>query len=73
MYVGQEGIKQFFLRGKKPPEFLHGLMQLSGIVDVDPGGKTAKGRWYGFGPHAIPSRGSSQGTMGRSGYMKTNM
>jgi hypothetical protein len=32
-------------------------MQLSGIVDVDPDGKTAKGRWYGFGPHAIPVDG----------------
>jgi hypothetical protein len=33
---------------------MHGLMQLSGIVDVDPNGKTAKGRWFGFGPLAIP-------------------
>ena len=29
-------------------------MQLSGIVDVDLDGKTAKGRWFGFGPLAIP-------------------
>ena len=32
-----------------PPEFLHILMPISGIVDLDPDGKTAKGRWYGFG------------------------
>ena len=56
-YAGPEGIKQFFLRGEIPPNLLHGLMQLSGIVDVDPDGKTAKGRWYGFGPHAIPVDG----------------
>ena len=57
LYLGQEGIKQFFFTGKRSSEFLHALMQLSGIVDVDPDGKTAKGRWYGFGPHAIPRDG----------------
>ena len=30
-------------------------MPISGIVDVDPDGKTAKGRWYGFG--LMPSLG----------------
>ena len=35
---------------KTPPgEFLHILMPLNGIVNLDPNGKTAKGRWYGFG------------------------
>jgi hypothetical protein len=29
-------------------------MQLSGVVDVAEDGKTAKGRWYGFGLCAIP-------------------
>jgi hypothetical protein len=57
VYVGQEGIKYFFLTDKLSPEFLHEMMQLSGIVDVDPGGKTAKGRWYGFGPQAMPIEG----------------
>ena len=60
VYKGQEGIKQFFLMGKVPPEFLHVLMPISGIVDVDPGGKTAKGRWYGFGCYAFPSEGKVQ-------------
>jgi len=29
-------------------------MQLSGVVHVNPDGKTAKGRWYGFGANAFP-------------------
>src|SRR5271157_3126749 len=48
VYTGQEGIKQFFAREDKPrpPEKLHVMMQISGIVDVETDGKTAKGRWY---------------------------
>ena len=60
VYKGQAGIKQFFLLGKMPPEFLHVLMPISGIVDVDTDGKTAKGRWYGFGCYAFPSGGKIQ-------------
>ena len=37
------------------PEYLHQVMQLSGIVDVAPDGKTAMGRWYGFGANALPA------------------
>jgi hypothetical protein len=54
VFSGQKDVKNFFKRTGDPPELLHGLMQLSGIVDVDPDGKTAKGRWFGFGPLAIP-------------------
>jgi len=54
VFSGQKDVKNFFKRIGNPPELLHGLMQLSGIVDVDPDGKTAKGRWFGFGPLAIP-------------------
>ena len=36
---------------------MHQVMQLSGIVDVDPDGKTAKGRWYGWGAVAVPVGG----------------
>jgi len=32
-------------------------MQLSGIIDVDPSGQKAKGRWYGFGASAFPIEG----------------
>jgi len=59
LYKGYEAVKNSFNFAdhytadsgakKAPPYFLHILMPLSGIVDVDPGGKTAKGRWYGFG------------------------
>jgi SnoaL-like domain len=42
-YTAYGGIK------KAPGEFLHILIPLSGIVDLEPGGKRAKGRWYGFG------------------------
>ena len=54
VFSGQKDVKNFFKRIRDPPELLHGLMQLSGIGDVDPDGKTAKGRWFGFGPLAIP-------------------
>jgi hypothetical protein len=48
-YLGKKGVIKYFERMKDPsPEFLHQVMQLSGIVSVDPGGNTAKGRWYGF-------------------------
>ena len=57
VFVGKEGIKRFYLTDKLPSEYLHALMQLSGIVDVDPDGKTAKGRWYGFGCLATPTEG----------------
>jgi hypothetical protein len=39
---------------RTPPEHLHILMPIAGIVDVDPDGKKAKGRWYGFFIGAMP-------------------
>jgi hypothetical protein len=54
-YRGKEGVIGYFEHLKnKNPEFLHQVMQLSGIVDVDPDGITAKGRWYGYGAVALP-------------------
>jgi hypothetical protein len=47
-YTAYEGAK------KAPPDYLHILMPIAGIVDVDPDGKTAKGRWYGFFLGAMP-------------------
>jgi hypothetical protein len=59
LYKGWEAMKNSFRfedhytayngQHTAPPEFLHILMPISGIVDLDPDGKTAKGRWYGFG------------------------
>ncbi len=60
-YLGKEGIRRYFgtyWGGQEiDPEFLHEVMQLSGIVDVETDGQTAKGRWYGFGVVAIPTGG----------------
>jgi SnoaL-like domain len=40
---------------KNPPgEFLHILMPLAGIIDLNQDGKKAKGRWYGFFLGAMP-------------------
>ena len=64
LYVGtflqKQGVRRFFdtffsEEEKVSPELLHLVMQLSGIVDVETDGKTAKGRWYGWGMTAIPS------------------
>jgi hypothetical protein len=61
-YKGKESIRDFFHHGQKGVEmkyskngeFLHQVIQLSGIVDIDLDGQTAKGRWYGFGANAFP-------------------
>jgi hypothetical protein len=55
-FLGRTGIKRYFEHNKPDNEFLHQMMQLSGIVDVEPDGNTAKGRWYGFGAIAHPPR-----------------
>jgi len=60
IYRGKEGIRRYF-SGEKArsmnPEVLHLIMQLSGVVDIEPDGKTARGRWYGFGAVALPANG----------------
>ena len=54
-YLGKDGVKRYFKHFSGPnPEFLHQIMQLSPVIHVDEGGKTARGRWYGYGPLAIP-------------------
>jgi hypothetical protein len=60
IYLGKEGVRRYFggsLGMSQNPEFLHQIMQLSGVVDIAPDGKSAKGRWYGFGSAVLP-RGS---------------
>jgi hypothetical protein len=64
-YKGKESIRDFFHHGRKSVEmkysengeFLHQVMQLSGVVDINPEGRMAKGRWYGFGANAFPEPG----------------
>lgn len=55
-FLGKEGVIRYFNNIKASPEFLHQVMQLNGIVDVDPDGQTAKGRWYGWGSVALPAK-----------------
>lgn len=57
IFLGKEGIRRYFAGEKargSDPEVLHQIMQLSGVVDVAEDGKTAQGRWYGFGTVALP-------------------
>jgi hypothetical protein len=60
-WLGKEGINRMFstylAEDTHSREFLHMVMQLSGIVDIEPDGKSAKGRWYGFGMVAMPAGG----------------
>lgn len=57
-YRGKEGVKKYFAFIKdRPPGFAHQVMQLAGIVDVEPDGKMARGRWYAFGGIFIPREG----------------
>jgi hypothetical protein len=61
-FKGKKGVRKF-LEGMltkeelKSPELLHMVMQISGIVHVEPDGKTAKGRWHGWGVIAMPRGG----------------
>jgi len=57
-HLGKKGVEEYF-EGieRKDPEFLHQLMQLSPVINVDPDGKTARGRWYCFGGVAFPRGG----------------
>ena len=57
-YTAFDGVK------KAPPEYLHILMPNCGIVDVDPDGKEAKGRWYGFFLGAMPKGGNLRALIG---------
>jgi hypothetical protein len=56
------------LPGKDPSKYLHLLSMTSGIVDVDPDGLTAKGRWYGYGNVAIPMEEISPDTINHFGF-----
>src|SRR4030042_69715 len=58
-WKGKEGVNRYFGVGtdrpEPPPGFLHQVMPIAGVVDVDPDGKHAKGRWYSFGGGAVPN------------------
>ena len=53
--VGKENVRKHFSSkmifgvpqgGTKPDDYLHITTPISGVIDVDEDGKTAKGRWY---------------------------
>lgn len=53
VYLGKEGVKKMFKKildgSNRPPELsLHLVMNHQAVIDIDPGGKTAKGRWHGW-------------------------
>ena len=56
-FTGKDEVRRYFSPKEWDPEFLHEVMQLSGVVDVDPDGRTAKGRWYNWGGMALPQGG----------------
>ncbi len=59
-WKGKKGVNRYFGVGtdrpEPPPGFLHQVMPIAGVVDVDPDGKHAKGRWYSFGGVAVPDQ-----------------
>lgn len=65
IYRGKEGVSRYYKNRFKPgAEFLHQLMQLCPVIDVAPDGKTARGRWYGYGAVSTPrGQGVSQNIM----------
>lgn len=49
-YLGLEGVRRYFGKMRyAPPTFLHQVMQISPVITIGADGKTAKGRWYGYG------------------------
>jgi hypothetical protein len=53
-YLGKQGVIRYFeSHNNASNEFLHQVMQVSGIIDVAEDGRTAKGQWYGFGAMAL--------------------
>jgi hypothetical protein len=51
-WLGKEGVSRYFARAARnenPSGFSHQLMPIAGLITIDPGGRTASGRWYAFG------------------------
>jgi len=67
VYKGKQGVKRFYLEllGGKPPrvgELSIGMI-MQGVVDVDPNGKTAQGRWYCMMIEAKPTLSLYEGEL----------
>jgi hypothetical protein len=73
-YKGWEGVRQYYRFAnlftayggakKAPPEYLHILPPISGIVDVESDRNRAKGRWYGYFLGAMPREGQIRALIG---------
>jgi hypothetical protein len=76
LYLGKAGVRRFFggllgrskREGVRQPGILALVLQLQGVVDIDPGGKTAKGRWHGWMIDARPAGGVPRQTWGHGIY-----
>ena len=75
IFKGKDHVRDFFNNNMgDDPEFIHQVMQTSGIITVAPDGQTAKGRWNGYGVLAIPMGGGVKedllGGMYENDYVK---
>ena len=57
VYLGKDGVRKHFSPADVNPNWLHVTMPVSAIITVDPDGKNAKGRWYGWICGALPVAG----------------
>jgi len=49
-YKGPEGVRRYFGKVKKlAPESMHMVLQINPVISFSKDGKTAHGRWYGYG------------------------
>jgi hypothetical protein len=76
-YQGKAGVLKYFEFMKQAPqEFSHQVMQIAGIVDIEPDGLRAKGRWYAFGGIFVPREGGMRRSfvsgIYEMGYIKEN-
>ena len=62
-YLGKDAVKRYFgianEQPHQPPEFLHQVMPIAGVIDLDPDGNRARARWYSFGAHSLPAGGNN--------------
>jgi hypothetical protein len=70
VYKGKEGIRRYYIdliKGGKDAKPRVGYMsigmQIQGVVTVETGGKSAKGRWYGFFVEARPTLSLHEGEL----------
>jgi hypothetical protein len=69
VFIGKKSIRKFFARWQNPDKnFLHVMTQVNDVVDLDEGGKTAKGRWYGLGVLALPIDGVTRAIFSNGVY-----